>query len=88
MILVRVQWFGGVVATSLVNMNHVTNCYYLVGSYSVGINGVKDEEGKAVGKDNTYMTSDEFVNKLNEGNETDIWVKDEKNINSGFPILK
>ena len=34
------------------------------------------------------LKSDEQITLLNEGNATEVWVKDTGNINNGYPILK
>ena len=58
----------------------VSNCYYLSGTYTGGING-KDTDG-TVKKEQGEMTTQEFVNLLNSGSEEKPWRKSEK-----YPVL-
>ena len=63
----------------------ITNCYYLSGTYSVGIGnrvGVADSEENIV-KSSDYMKSNEFVNLL--GNSY-FKIESNKNINTYMAI--
>ncbi|MDR1589930.1 MAG: hypothetical protein LBS51_07035, partial [Oscillospiraceae bacterium] len=65
---------------------HVINSYFLAGSAPGG--GYYD--GAALGGEGftaQYMKSDEFVSDLNAGSENGAYVKDSRNINSGYPVL-
>ena len=72
--------FGSVVGTGNEEKTTVTNCYYLSGTYEVGING-KSTEG-VVKKEQGEMTTQEFVNLLNSGSEEKPW-----KIGKKYPIL-
>ena len=75
--------FGSIVGTAGENNTTVTNCYYLEGTCAGGING-KNEVGKAEEKKESEMTTQDFVDKLNEVNTETVWKKDEK---GGYPIF-
>ena len=75
---------GGIVGNNSQASATITNCYYLSGTYSVGIGnrvGVADSEENIV-KSSDYMKSNEFVNLL--GNS---YFKIESNKNNGYPVL-
>ena len=77
-------WAGGIVGNNSQASATITNCYYLSGTYSVGIGnrvGVADSEENIV-KSSDYMKSNEFVNLL--GNS---YFKIESNKNNGYPVL-
>ena len=72
---------------SLVGLNHssITNCYYLPNTVFPPRNDIQLTIG---GEEKTteYMKQNDFINDLNEGNQTDIW-KINNNVNQGYPIL-
>ena len=79
--------YGGIIGTSNINKTTVTNCYYLTGTYDGAING-KDTEGQNQRKTDEDMKKEDFVGTLNNGNKEQVWIKDEKYTNNGYPVLK
>ena len=63
----------------------ISNCYYLTETCTGGINSA-DEAGKAESRTVSQMKADAFVTLLNVN--TDVWQKDSKSVNSGYPVLK
>lgn len=63
----------------------ISNCYYLTGTCEGGINSA-DEAGKAESRTASQMKEDAFVTLLNVN--TDVWQKDSKSVNSGYPVFK
>ena len=81
----------------LVNNNNYTdsymyNCTYLINTaVNVAKNNTETSIDKlsCLGIESYEMKEDSFLNNLNQNLEgtTDIWIKDIKNINEGYPIL-
>ena len=84
----KIQGYGAIVGTSMLNKTIVTGCYYLEGSCEKGINNEEDIEDKVIKKKDEDMKKEEFVNLLNEGSKSTVWKKDENNSNKGYPIFK
>ena len=64
----------------------VSNCYYLKGTSEKGRGySLEDEEGIIESKNSDEIKSSEILTKLN--GESDIFISDSNNINSGYPIL-
>ena len=57
----------------------------MTGACEGGINSA-DEAGKAESRTSSQMKADAFVILLNVN--TDVWQKDTKSVNSGYPVLK
>ena len=74
--------FGSIVGTAIESKTTVTNCYYLNGTYGGGING-KDVDKQAEVKQQGEMTTQEFVDLLNNGSKEKPW-----KIGKEYPILK
>ncbi len=75
---------GGIAGSNSQASATITNCYYLYGTYNVGIGGkvgVADNEENIV-KSSDYMKSNDFLNLL--GNA---YFKIESNKNNGYPVL-
>lgn len=70
------------------NTGTMENCYYLSGiSTKMQIDsstGIATNSGEKTEKE---MKNDDFVKQLNENTSILIWLKDEKIINNGYPIL-
>ena len=79
--------YGGIIGTGKADATTVTNCYYLSGTYDGAING-KDTEGQNQKKTDEDMKKEDFVSTLNNGNKEQVWAKDEKYTNKGYPVLK
>ncbi len=71
---------GSIVGTENEENTTVENCYYLNETYTGGING-KDTDG-TVKKKQEDMTTQEFVDSLNNGSEEKAWKKGKE-----YPIL-
>ena len=71
---------GSIVGTRNEENITVENCYYLSGTYTGGING-KDTTG-AIKKEQGKMTTEAFVDQLNNGSEEKAWKKGKE-----YPIL-
>lgn len=73
---------GGAIAGNATNQT-ITNCYYLLGSYSKGTNngelGTKSET-------ESDMKSNAFIDLLQADQTEEVWKLDE-GINNGYPIL-
>ena len=76
----KITIFGSIVGTVNETNTKVENCYYLNGTYTGGING-KDTNG-TVKKEQTEMTTQAFVDSLNNGSEEKAWKKGKE-----YPIL-
>lgn len=63
----------------------ISNCYYLTGTCTGGINSA-DETGKAESRSASQMKADAFVTLLN--GDGDVWQKDSKSLNDGYPVFK
>ena len=64
----------------------ISNCYYLENNIEIIGNG---RTLSKIGEEKTeeYMKGEEFVDKLNNGQEGNPWKQDINNINDGYPIL-
>ena len=68
------------------NSNSISNCYYLENNIEIiGNGGTLSKIGEE--KTEEYMKGEEFVDKLNNGQEGNPWKQDINNINDGYPIL-
>ena len=78
----NIQRIGGVLAINLSNSIILDDCYYLKGTYSVGVG-----EGASTGVTELDDIS-KFPNVLEVVNEEGAFKEDIKNINNGYQILE
>lgn len=76
-------YLGGIAGYCETNIYEISNCYYLTGTATGGINGA-DVEGQAEIKTSEEMKADTFVTLLNNGENN--W-KIVSGKNDGYPIL-
>ena len=81
----NIQRIGGVLAINLSNSIILDDCYYLKGTYSVGVG--EGEEGTSTGVTELDDIS-KFPNVLEVVNEEGAFKEDIKNINNGYQILE
>ena len=86
---VAILIFGGVVGTENSAKTTITNCYYLEGTCKGAVN-LQDIKEKAESRTVSQMQEDSFVDTLNSGNTEgeQVWAKDNKNQNGGYPVFK
>ena len=64
----------------------ISNCFYLIGTNSGGIDG-QNIANQAMPISQTDLNAINIVDFLNTGNSIQVWKQDSNNINNGYPIL-